>query len=191
VVAVSLLAAAAAGAVLSCNSKSADPAASPAAMTPEQKVVRGRYLLVVLGCNDCHTPGGMYGTPDSTRALSGSELGWRGPWGVTYPRNITPDSTGIAGWTEDQIVTAIRQGRRPDGTPILPPMPWPTFARLTDEDAGALAAALKALPPIAHRSPAALPPSSKPGAHELIFPPPPAWDLPSAHATQDTTAKRS
>ncbi len=63
--------------VLSCAS---NPSAQKAEMTPEQKIARGAYLAAVSGCDDCHSPGAMYGFPDSTRRLSGSELGWQGPW---------------------------------------------------------------------------------------------------------------
>ncbi|HEU4765605.1 MAG TPA: hypothetical protein VFT93_08150, partial [Candidatus Eisenbacteria bacterium] len=64
------------------GSAPADSAAqAEAAMTPVQ---RGQYLVTVLGCHDCHTPGTLYGAPDMSRQLSGSELGWQGPWGVSY-----------------------------------------------------------------------------------------------------------
>lgn len=139
------------------------------------KVERGKYLVSVLGCMDCHTPGAFYGFPDTTRMLSGSELGWTGPWGTTYARNLTPDSTGLAAWTEDDIVTAIRTGVRADHTPILPPMPWPVYGHLTNDDAYAVAAYLKTLPPVAHKPPDRLPPGVKAPA-ALVFPPPPAYD---------------
>ena len=157
-----------------------------AAMTPDQKVARGKYLVSVLGCNDCHTPGGLYGAPDMNRMLSGSELGWTGPWGTSYPANLTPDSTtGIGNYTEDDIVTAIRTGHKKDGAPILPPMPWPIYANLTDEDAYAVAAFLKTLPPVVHAAPKILPAGAKAPA-ALVFPPPPAWDAPRT-APADST----
>src|SRR2546428_607543 len=74
--------------VLSCPS---NKTGQMAAMPPEQKVARGAYLVSFAGCDDCHSPGALYGFPDSTRRLSGSELGWQGPWGVSYGRNLTPD----------------------------------------------------------------------------------------------------
>ena len=153
--------------------------APEAGMTPAQTLARGRYLFLTLGCNDCHTPGSMYGAPDTTRMVAGSELGWKGPWGISFPRNITPDSaTGIGTWTEDQIVTAVREGRRPDNTPLLPPMPWPDFANLTNEDAHALAAYLKTLPPVHHPNIETVPPGQKYSGRYLELPPPPAWDAP-------------
>src|SRR4249920_3905958 len=66
-------------------------AAGRKASSREARVERGRYLTLMGGCNDCHTPGTFYGSADYNRTLSGSELGWVGPWGVTFPRNLTPD----------------------------------------------------------------------------------------------------
>lgn len=148
---------------------------------PDAKVARGEYLVTVMGCGDCHTPGSFYGAPDLTRRLAGSELGWQGPWGVSFPRNITPDvETGIGSWTEAQIVDAIRNGRRPDGRTLLPPMPWPDFVGLTDEDATAIAAYLKSIPAVHHVMPALVPPGQPFKGSALVFPPPPAWDAPKA-----------
>jgi mono/diheme cytochrome c family protein len=158
-------------AALAISCASQQQAAAPAM----SKTERGKYLVSVLGCVDCHTPGTFYGFPDTTRMLSGSELGWTGPWGTTYPRNLTPDSTGLATWSEADIVTAIRTGQRPDHSPILPPMPWPVYGHLTDDDAYAVAAYLKSLAPVAHRPPDRLPPGAQASA-ALVFPPPPAWD---------------
>lgn len=161
------------------------------AMNP---VERGRYLALVAGCGDCHTPGTLFGAPDTTRLLSGSDMGWTGPWGTTYPRNLTPDSTGLAAWSEQDIVNALRLGQRPDHSPILPPMPWPTYAHMSDEDLQAIAAYLKSIPPVPHRVPDRLPPGQV-APVALTFPPPPAWDAqnlppPPAAAGGDTAAKR-
>ena len=161
----------------------------PAAMTQEQKVERGKYLVSVLGCNDCHTPGSFYGSPDMTRMLSGSELGWKGPWGVSFPRNLTPDpETGIGSWTEDQIVAALTKGQRPDGRTLLPPMPWPIYANLTADDAASVAAFLKTIPPVKHTAPDIVPPNGKYTGAAFVLPPPPAWDAPKTPpAGADTT----
>lgn len=158
----------------SCTTQTAQQSAVP---TAADRIARGRYISLIAGCNDCHTPGTFYGMPDTTRLLSGTELGWKGPWGVSYPRNLTPDmETGIGSWTEEDIVTAVRTGHRPDGSPLLPPMPWPMYANLTDEDAHALAAYLKSIPPVKHKAPAVIPPDQKATGPILVFPPPPAWD---------------
>ena len=156
------------------------------ALTAEQKIARGKQIAYTSGCDDCHTPGGFYGAPDTTRMLSGSELGWEGPWGVSYPRNLTPDmETGIGSWSEEDIVTAIRTGHRPDQTMLLPPMPWPAFARMSDEDVYALAAYLKTLPPIQHKVPDVIPPGTPATGPRLTFPPPPAWDAMNLPAPPD------
>lgn len=145
----------------------------------EQMLQRGEYLVTMSGCDDCHTPGGLYGAPDRSRRLSGSELGWKGPWGISYPRNLTPDATvGIGRWTEDDIVRAIRTGKRPDGSMLLPPMPWPNYAKMTDADAKAIAVFLKSIPAVAHAVPATKPPDAVAEGAFLALPPPPHWDVP-------------
>jgi len=175
---------------LSCAGTQTAQAPAPAAMTHEQKVARGEYLTTIMGCNDCHTPGTFYGAPDFTRKLSGTELGWIGPWGTSYPRNLTPDmETGIGKWSEDDIVKTIRTGQRADGTPVLPPMPWPMYTNLSDDDAYSIAAYLKTLPAISHHVPDKLPPGTKPGKHDIVIPPPSAWDAPKPAAHDSTAAK--
>ena len=151
-------------------------AGGPAASDP---VKRGQYLVQTIGCGHCHTPGGIYGEPDPTRFMSGSEVGWKGRWGVSYPRNLTPDSaTGIGKWTEEQIVTAIRTLKRPDGTTLHLPMPWNHFVYLTEDDAKGIAAYLKTIPPVSHKVPDFVPPGGKVKGPVIVFPPPPAWDAP-------------
>ena len=64
-------------------------------------------------------------------------------------QNLTPDKeTGLGRWTREQIVTAIRKGKRPDGSELSGVMPYAVFSHLTDEDASAIAAFLKSLPPV-------------------------------------------
>jgi len=176
------LTALAVGTTLSCGTAQ-QASTTPAAMTAEEKLARGRYLVAISGCADCHTPGTLWGAPDTTRSLSGSEMGWVGPWGVAYAANLTPDSTGLGAWSEEQIVTAIRTGNRPDGRQLAPIMPWMNLAHLTDEDAHAIAAYLKSLPPVVHRVPSPVPPGQKAEGSLLHVPPPSAWDamnLPAA-----------
>jgi mono/diheme cytochrome c family protein len=153
--------------------------AKPAVVSQADRVARGEYLVKVIGCGDCHTPGSFAGAPDMGRTLSGTEYGWVGPWGTTYAKNLTPDSTGLAGWTEEDLVRALRAGTRKDGTPIRPPMPWTWLSNLTDEDAHSIAAYLLSLAPVRHVVPAALPPGVKAEGSTIVFPPPQAWDLPA------------
>lgn len=163
------------------GSAPADSAAqAEAAMTPVQ---RGQYLVTVLGCHDCHTPGTLYGAPDMSRQLSGSELGWQGPWGVSYARNLTPDSTGLAAWSDEEILRAVQNGVKRDGSPIMPPMPWPDFAHLTPADAKAVVAYLRSVPPVHHVVPDRVPPGKKATGSILVFPPAPDWDKPQKPAS--------
>lgn len=83
-----------------------------------------------------------------------------GPWGITFAANLTPDDTGIGTWTEAQFIKALREGKTKgldNSRPILPPMPWQNFAKMTDEDLGALFAYIKTLPAISNVVPAPKP----------------------------------
>ena len=157
---------------------------------------RGEYLVLTLGCHDCHstkkmTPEGIP-VPDEAMALAGHPAGealpeydpglvapgkwilgnqsftaYVGPWGVSYAANLTPDPTGIGGWTEEQFFKAMREGKYKgmDNTRmLLPPMPWPGYAKLPDEDIKALYAYLMSLKPIENAVPAAMPPAGAPVA---------------------------
>ncbi len=167
--------------------KEATPAAA-AEWTLEQKIAEGARIATITGCNDCHTPGGLYGAPDMSRALAGSEMGWISPAGTAYASNLTPDvQTGIGGWSEEQIASILRTGHRPDGTPLLPPMPWPSTAQLTDREMSALTAYLKSLPPVKHKKPASLPPGVAPTGPTVVFSAPGAWDAPAAPAPAPAT----
>src|SRR5271165_3649947 len=120
------------------------------ASAEDAEIARGRYLVSIAGCSDCHTPGGMMGDPDMKRYLAGSDVGFSIPGqGVFVGQNLTPDpETGLGKWTSDQIVTAVRNGKRPDGSELSGVMPSASFSRLTDEDARAIAAFLKSIPPV-------------------------------------------
>src|SRR5579863_10252411 len=122
-------------------------AALPAAADDAQ-IQRGKYLVIVSGCSDCHTPGALIGKPDASRYLAGSDVGFAIPGaGIFVGQNLTPDKeTGIGDWSADQIVTGIRTGKRPDGSMMSGIMPYPALAHLTDEDAQAIAAFLKSIP---------------------------------------------
>ncbi len=111
--------------------------------------VRGRYLVQIMDCGGCHTPGALAGQPDSKRHLGGSDIGFAGPWGVVYPRNLTPDQeTGLGKWTGEELVQAIRAGKGRDGRTLAPIMPWPAYAALTDRDVRAIVAYLRTIPAV-------------------------------------------
>lgn len=169
------------------TAKTAEPAAKgkPAAPAKASAAVleHGKKLAMTSGCVDCHTPGALYGAPDFSRQLSGSELGWSGPWGTSYARNLTPDlETGLGYYNEKEITLALRSGKRLDGKPMLPPMPWQNFAGFSPEEMHALVAYLQSLPPVEHKSPEVVPPGQAPTGAFLAFPPPPAWDAPKTTA---------
>ena len=130
----------------------------------ESPVARGQYLVAVMGCSDCHTPGGLSPHPDMKRYLGGSDADFQMPGlGVFAPPNLTPDkATGLGNWRSDQIVTAFTTGVRPDGRILAPAMPWTDFSHLSKADAEAVAAYLKSLPAVSHKVPG--PAASKPCA---------------------------
>lgn len=151
-----------------------------------EPVARGKYLVTILACNDCHTPfkmGKNGPEPDMTRMLSGhpesmkvppppvakepwvwggavTNTAYYGPWGITYAPNLTPDqNTGMGIWTEDIFIKAMRTGKH-FGTsrPIMPPMPWQSYAQMTDEDLKAIYAYLRSVPAIKNTVPDYAPP---------------------------------
>ena len=140
----------------------------------DEKLDRGKYLVDFGGCFDCHTPGYFLGKPDMTKFLGGSEVGFEIPgMGVFHGPNITPDAeTGIGKWSEDEIVTAIQMGVRPDGRLLAPIMPWQSFAKLTKADAQAIAAYLKSLPAISNKVPGPFGPDEKPTSFVMKIVPP-------------------
>jgi len=127
------------------------------------QIARGKYLVAVIGCGDCHTPGTFLGKPDMTHFLGGSDVGFGIPGrGVFVAPNLTPDKeTGLGTWTTKQIVTALTTGKRPDGRVLAPIMPWQDFAHLKRWDAFAIAAYLKSLKPVKHAVPGPFGPNQK------------------------------
>jgi len=149
-------AAAAAGIVLSVSI-----AGSAAA---QSQADRGKYLVTIAGCMDCHTPGYFFGKPDMARYLGGSEVGFEIPGlGVFHGPNLTPDpDTGLGKWSVAQIVTALKTGKRPDGRELAPIMPWRAFSNMTDADATAIATFLKSIPAVKNKVPGPFGPNDKP-----------------------------
>jgi mono/diheme cytochrome c family protein len=96
---------------------------------------------------------------------------WSGPWGRSYTSNLTPDAeTGIGTWTEQQFIDTIRNGKHlGNGRALLPPMPWPAFRHLADDDLAAMFAYLRTIPAIRNKVPdPVLPPG--PAASEPALP---------------------
>jgi mono/diheme cytochrome c family protein len=149
---------AAAGVVSAASSSAAD-----------SQVERGKYLVTISGCNDCHTPGYFLGKPDFSRTLAGSDVGFTIPGlGAFVGRNLTPDKeTGLGNWTDDQIISAFTAGIRPDGRRLAPIMPWRELSHLTSDDAHAIVAYLKSLPPVKNAVPGPFGPKEVPST--LVF----------------------
>jgi mono/diheme cytochrome c family protein len=114
---------------------------------------RGQYLAGVLNCGGCHTPL-LNGVADNTKRLSGRDCAT--PAGDCLSSgNLTNDVTGIKNFTDQQIVDAFRTGKFPstqDGGVLylFDNMPYYNYANLSDEDAAAIVAYLRAIPPISH-----------------------------------------
>jgi len=148
----------------------------------------GSHLVVICGCNNCHTPKKMTDEgpqPDTSLLLSGhpSEIpppvllpaqvakglaatydltAWHGPWGTSYAANLTPDSTGLGSWSEEQFITCLRQGlsKGLEGSrPIMPPMPIADLGKMTDAELRAIFAFLKTVKPIHNVVPDYQPPA--------------------------------
>lgn len=119
------------------------------------EVAAGEYLTTVAGCNDCHTLGWMEegaAIPVGDR-LTGMPIGWRGPWGTSYPANLR---LSAANMSAEQWVTMIRAR---NGNP---PMPWMNVHAMSDGDLRAIHAFLRFLGPKGHPMPAYVPPDREP-----------------------------
>lgn len=156
-------------------------------MDSTEMIKRGEYLVDLGGCHHCHSPKMMTENgpvPDPNRLLSGhpadeplppydaeTAKGFvlftmgltssTGPWGTSFAANLTPDATGIGTWSEEQFFKAIRQGKLKglEGSrPILPPMPWQDFAKMTDQDLRSVFVYLKSLKPVENLVPSTIPP---------------------------------
>jgi mono/diheme cytochrome c family protein len=119
----------------------------------------GEYLASHASmCAGCHTPRSPNtGEYDLTQPLAGGifALGLPEEGYSATGSNLTPDvATGIGDWSEEQFMIAMRTGLRPDGTVILPFMPWPSYNRWTEEDLRAVWLYLRSLEPIVHEVPA-------------------------------------
>lgn len=107
----------------------------------------GAYLAgPVAHCMECHTPMGPNGPMLEKAGQGGFEF--HGPWGVSIAPNITPHEDGLAEFTDSELAMMITQGKRPDGTMMLPPMPYGYLAQMTDDDMAAIIAYLRVLPPL-------------------------------------------
>lgn len=122
------------------------PTDSVAAVPEAVTVEYGAYLAgPVAHCIECHSPMGPEGPMIDTHLGAGG-MEFHGPWGTSVSANITP--AGLAEYSDEEIGTMIRQGVRPDGTRMMPPMPYHWYADMTDEDVAAIILYLRSLSPI-------------------------------------------
>lgn len=128
---------------MSARAQSAKPASAA-------DIERGRYIVRTSGCNDCHTPGYMEtgGQVDEAQYLTGTALGWTGPWGTTYASNLRMVAQAMS---EDQWLVHARNQWRP-------PMPWFALRDMKDDDVRAIYRYLRHLGPAGKPAPTALPP---------------------------------
>jgi mono/diheme cytochrome c family protein len=137
----------------------------------ETQLERGEYLVRgIMGCGNCHTPLGPEG-PVAGQELAGRVVEDIEPFKAIAP-NITPAGR-VATWSDGDLAKAIREGIRPDGTIIGPPMPFTMYRGLSDEDLAAVVAFLRSVPAV----------ENDPGASEYRIPLPPAYGPPIESVT--------
>ena len=151
--------------------KAAAVKTSAAALPSGASVERGRYLVAVGGCNDCHTAGYSEngGTTPAADWLTGLPVGFRGPWGVSYPSNLR---LTVQGMSEADWLKFSRAQR-------LPPMPWWALRDMSDEDLRSVFRFIRDLGPKGERMPAAIGPDGKVTTPYIQFTP---QNLPAAVA---------
>jgi mono/diheme cytochrome c family protein len=126
-------------------------------------IARGRYIVSISGCNDCHTPGYSEtgGRVPQSDWLLGQPVGFRGPWGVSYPANLR---LTVQSMTEAEWLRFARVER-------LPPMPWFALRDMSDDDLRSLYRFVRSLGARGERMPPALAPSASVGTPYIQFTP--------------------
>lgn len=134
-----------------------------ASPTDDPSIARGRYLVTIGGCNDCHTPGWAQsgGTTPEAEWLTGDALGWNGPWGTTYPANLR---LKLAAMDEEQWVRVAKTAE------FRPPMPWFNLHRMSEADLRDIHRYVRALGPAGKPAPAYVPPEREAAGPVVRFP---------------------
>lgn len=139
--------------------------ATASAASPDDKatLARGKYLVATSGCNDCHTAGypESGGRVPEAEWLTGSPVGFTGPWGTTYPANLRLTTQALS---EDAWMMRARSELRP-------PMPWFSLRDMTDSDLRAMYRYIRSLGPKGGMAPAYAPPGSKVATPYIEFVP--------------------
>jgi mono/diheme cytochrome c family protein len=116
--------------------------------TPAE-IARGKYVFGATGGCGCHTEPG-----DPPKSPNSGGRKYEGPFGTVYSTNLTSDpKTGLGNWTDEQIINAIRLGRRPNGDRLVPVHPYTVFNGMAAEDLRALVAFLRTIPPVNRPTP--------------------------------------
>lgn len=146
----------------------------------ENEIIRGKYLVGILGCNDCHSSKRMgaegleiipklmlSGFPADRPIINFPDslikkgfimfypdfTAAKGPWDTSFAGNLTPDETGIGTWSEKQFKTALTKGKfkgLENSRMLFPPMPWFNFTEMKDEDLHAIYSYLKSITPVSN-----------------------------------------
>jgi len=135
---------------------------SEKSLSPDE-IARGRYMVVTGHCNNCHTSdyAGKQGNIPEKDWLMGSPIGYRGPWGTTYPINLR---LFVSNFTEDQWV-AYAKAAKP-----RPPMPWWSVHETSEQDLRAMYKFIKHLGPAGKPAKQYVPPDKKPAPPYIQYP---------------------
>jgi mono/diheme cytochrome c family protein len=152
-----------AGLVIAIGSQVAKGAMLQTPPNTQQQVERGRYVVDITGCNDCHTTGYAEagGKAAESEKLKGDTVGYRGPWGTTYPTNLR---LSIGKMTEDQWLKYAKS------LMTRPPMPWFNVRAMNDTDLRALYQYVKSLGVSGAAAPPFLPPDKQPKPPYIQWP---------------------
>jgi mono/diheme cytochrome c family protein len=123
------------------------PVVSVAETPRTNKVAYGKYLADIGHCMDCHTPRAQDGQLVQAAWGSGGQI-FKGPWGESLSRNLTAHATGLKGWSDAQVESAIRTGKDRSGQPYKPPMAFDYYRNVSAEDMGMLIGYLRTLAPM-------------------------------------------
>jgi mono/diheme cytochrome c family protein len=112
------------------------------------RLSRGRYLLSISHCLECHTPEGPSAEHDFATATGKGGRTFKGPWGESKSVNITSHPVaGLGRWSDDEIKRAITQGVARDGRKLKPPMAYAAYATMSAQDLDAIVAFVRTMPP--------------------------------------------
>ena len=145
------------------TANAADVPAKSSSKTDTNDIQRGRYIVTIAGCHDCHTPGFLvsgHKIPEKDW-LTGGVMGWRGPWGTTYPTNLRLYFQEI---TEAQWVQVAKEIQR------RPPMPYYSLNSMSEADVRAMYKYIRSLGPAGKPAPKFVPPDKVPPQPYVQFP---------------------